>query len=348
MRNRTRKHVIYINKKRKVSRNKSKEYITVPLGFLAIIFGGLFLLSIFSTYFLLTSHKKETSVFPQSVATIGVLSKLMKRTTTLSPTQFPFHITLLSTNVLTPTPTAKINVPVHIIPVAQAQANTANDYCLNVPVLLYHHIEPIAQAQKEGHAQLTVDSNYFDQQMAYLAKNGYHAISSDELADALIRHQALPAKSIVVTIDDGYEDNYTYAFQILKKYNITGNFAIPSGLIENKGYMTWSQLKEIASNSNMHIYNHTWSHAALGGASKDKIEYEIITANKQFESNLGKHINIFYYPYGSFSPLAIDVLKEQGFIAAFSTIGGRMQCESYIYVLRRERIGNEPLSSYGF
>lgn len=244
-----------------------------------------------------------------------------------------------------PTPVRKSLVN---FPIVNAQDNISNDYCLNVPVLLYHHIKPMQIAEESGHAQLTVDSDLFDKQMAYLKSSGYNSISADELTDALINHHSLPEKSILVTMDDGYDDNFTYAFQILKKYSIAGNFMISTGLVENKGYVTWGQLREINGNPHMYIYNHTWSHAFLGGVSKEKIEYEIATANIQIENNLGKKVKIFTYPYGSFDQIVINVLRKHGFIGAFSTINGTTQCESYIYALRRTHIGNAPLSHYGF
>lgn len=123
---------------------------------------------------------------------------------------------------------------------------------------------------------------------------------------------------------------------------------IPSGLIGNPGYMSWSQLKEMAGNSLIHVYNHTWSHAALGNADRTKIEFEVSTSQNQLQSELGKSINILTYPYGSSSPLAISILKEHGFIGGISTINGTTQCDSYVMTLHRTRIGNAPLSSYGF
>ncbi|HEX8931529.1 MAG TPA: polysaccharide deacetylase family protein, partial [Patescibacteria group bacterium] len=204
------------------------------------------------------------------------------------------------------------------------------------------------EAKAQNHASLTVDSNIFDSQMNYLVTSGYHTISSDQVVNALINHQTLPPKSIVVTVDDGYDDAYNYAFPIAKKYNVTLDLMIPSGLINNPGYMNWSQLKEMAGNSLIHVYNHTWSHAALGIADRTKIEFEVSTSQSQLQSELGKSINILTYPYGSFSPLAISILKEHGFIAGISTINGTTQCDSYIMTLHRTHIGNAPLSSYGF
>jgi peptidoglycan/xylan/chitin deacetylase (PgdA/CDA1 family) len=254
----------------------------------------------------------------------------------LSPEKATAHNSVsIKAPQLTPTPTMSIPTPV------------PGSYCLTVPVLLYHHVEPMRMAIKEDHAQLTVDSGYFDQQMAYLSENGYHTMDVKELVNALLNKTSLPEKSIAITIDDAYEDNYTYAFQILKKYNLKGNFMIPTGLVMNPGYMTWDEIRDIESSGIGFIYNHTWSHAPLGDLPKVKIDYELHVSQQQLKEQLGKSVNIFTYPYGSFSQTAIDSLKENRFNAAFTTIHGRMQCDSNIMTLYREHIGNAPLWTYG-
>lgn len=220
-------------------------------------------------------------------------------------------------------------------------------FCLKVPVLLYHHIEPVVLAKQEGHAQLTVDSQIFDAQMSYLKSSGYTSITADQLVTALKYKSNLPPKSVVVTLDDGYVDAFTSAFPVARKYQIFLNLMIPTGLLENKGYLSWNNLKEMVSSGLVTAYDHTWSHAALASASQDKIEMEVHTAKKQLEDNLGKQQTIFTYPYGSESNKVVEVLKKDGFIAAFSTIGGITQCDSIIMSLRRIHIGNAPLSSYG-
>ena len=81
-----------------------------------------------------------------------------------------------------------------------------------VPVLNYHQVE-----DKDGNP-LTLYCDQFDQQMAYLAEEGYHTITLDEMMDAAESGAPLPAKPVVITLDDGYVDNYEYAYPILKKY----------------------------------------------------------------------------------------------------------------------------------
>jgi len=219
-------------------------------------------------------------------------------------------------------------------------------FCLTVPVLLYHHVEPYSLAKKEGHDKLTVDVNYFDKQMQYLAEHGYKSITAEELANAIVSHNNL-GKAVVVTLDDGYMDTYTYAYPIAKKYKILLNLMIPTGLLNNPGYMTWDNLKEMVNSGTAFAYDHTWSHYSLPRSDEKKEEMEIMTAKNQLEQNLGKPVRIFTYPYGSSNQQVVNILRRNGFVAAFSTIPGFYQCDSFIFNLHRNRIGNAPLPSYG-
>lgn len=245
---------------------------------------------------------------------------------TLTPTPSP---TPLPTPTPTPTPFPLIG------------------YCLHVPVLLYHHIQPDAQAQALGQKAISVDSAVFDQQMDYLATHGYQTIAAETLADALLNHTPLPQKSIVLTFDDGYSDIYTYAYPVFQKYHLTANLMIPTGLLGGSDYMSWGQLLEMTNSGLVQVSDHTWSHYAINNGPLTKIKYEIETAKQQLESNLGQKVNTFAYPYGVFDNRAISVLRQDGFTAAFSTLPGFWQCDSFIMTLHRNRIGNGSLSSYG-
>ncbi|MCL4354722.1 polysaccharide deacetylase family protein [Patescibacteria group bacterium] len=222
-----------------------------------------------------------------------------------------------------------------------------NDYCVNVPVLMYHHIQPESLAKEKGQTALTVDSGVFDQQMAYLVSQGYTSISAEQLANDLKNRSGLPSKPIVITMDDGYKDNFTYGFPIIQKYGLTANIMIATGLMENPDWLSWNDLKSMVDSGRFYAYNHTWSHISLAGASEDKVRSEIQTASKQLQDHLGRSGNIFTYPYGSQNQRVIDILTQDGFTAAFSTIPGRMQCQSFIYALHRTRVGNGSLAYYG-
>lgn len=240
-------------------------------------------------------------------------------------------ITVTPTVTLTPTPT-----PVPLV-----------GYCLKVPVLFYHHVQPQAQAMQKKQTSVSVDSGIFDQQMQYLATHGYITISVKQLIDALISHSSLPAKSIAVTLDDGYEDAYDNAYPVFQKYHIIGNLMIATGLIGNGDYLSWDHVKEMVHSGSVYLTDHTWSHANVGGSNSDKIKYEIETCRQQLEQQTGQTADIFTYPYGTFGATAIAILRQDGFKAAFTTNPGFYQCDSFLFTLHRTRIGNAPLSAYG-
>src|SRR5258708_6536174 len=257
----------------------------------------------------------------------------------------PVPQTKITKTIATVKPSAK---PVVKATPAPKPTPTPNyGYCLYVPVILYHHIEPQVEAAIKKHTSLNVDNGYFELQMAYLNKAGYTTITALDLVNALRNHTGLPPKSILVTLDDGYDDLYTNAYPILKKYNIKASLLIPSGLINNPGYSTWDQLREMQGSGLIYFIDHTWSHYPLASGSLDKIKTEIETAKAQLEQNTGQTSNIFGYPYGSFSNLSIQVLQQDGFLGAFSTIGGYYQCDSFIMTLHRNHVGNTQLSAYG-
>ena len=123
---------------------------------------------------------------------------------------------------------------------------------------------------------------------------------------------------------------------------------IPTGLVGVKGYLTWDELKDMQKSPYVRIYNHTWSHADLGNSSHDKIDSEMTMSQNQLETNLGIKPDIMAYPYGSFNDEVEAVIKDHGFIAAFSTIGGLEQCTSQILELRRIHAGNTSVPPLSF
>ena len=226
-------------------------------------------------------------------------------------------------------------------------------YCLDVPVLMYHHVEPWSQAIALGQTSLAVDSNIFNEQMQYLSNHGYNTIFADDLVNALLNKTQLPPKTVVVTLDDGYKDVYEYAFPTAQKYNIKLNVMIPTGLMGvssgTNTYFDWNELDSMVSSGLVRAYNHTWSHFPLASGNEQKDQFEIMTAQTQLSQHLGSLPTILAYPYGSGanSPFVHALLQKDGIVAAFSTLPGVYQCTSYIYGLRRTRIGSAPFPAYG-
>lgn len=247
--------------------------------------------------------------------------------------------------ISSPTPTSLPTLTPTITP---TPTPVYTGYCLHVPVIFYHHIEPGAEANEKKHTSLYTDVNIFEQQMQYLSSHGYTSIKAEDLVNALSSHQGLPNKAIVVSIDDGYDDIYRYAYPIARKYGIILNLMIPTGLMENPGFMSWANLKDMVGSGSVFIYNHTWSHSSLPRDDDAKAIMEFTTAQKQITDHFGHTAPIIAYPYGSANSRIVSLLVKNGFIGGFTTIPGSVQCDSFIMNLHRIRIGNAPLSYYGF
>jgi len=115
---------------------------------------------------------------------------------------------------------------------------------------MYHHISdipPLAYSQVD----LTVTSHDFAAQLAYLTGHGYHAVTLVDLFNRLYYGRALPPRPVVLTFDDGYADNYSDAFPLLRRYHMVGEFNIVTGLVGTtlgvNTYVTWPQVEAMAA-----------------------------------------------------------------------------------------------------
>lgn len=314
------------------------------ISFLVYSAAFVFCLSLLTVFSILLPASFPPRAIAQTSATPSPLplltQNLLIETNTSSPSvkfETPI-ITELQKTLEEPKATEAAGIPLQV---------QNEDYCITMPVIMYHHIQPMELAEKLGHGSLTVDATMFETQMKYLKDHNYTAVSLEELVNALYARRSLPEKPVMITLDDGYDDNYTYAFMTAKKYQMVMNFMIPTGLVDKPGYVTWDHLREMRDNPYAKIYNHTTTHAGLGVISKEQVIQEVTTANKDLEERLGIKNSYVIYPYGSYNDTAIDAIKELGMTAALSTDPGRNECISNIMKLPRIRAGNAPIQSYG-
>ena len=183
-----------------------------------------------------------------------------------------------------------------------------------VPVLNYHQIN-----DKDENA-LTVHVDQFEAQMAYLAENGYHAITPAQMLDAWENGTELPDKPVIITFDDGYVDNYKNAYPILKKYGLKGTiFAVTDYLGTYPNYFTWAQAKEMQDSGVMEIESHTLSHMELTTAgSEEELRHQLVDSKKALDWHLGKDVRFIAYPCGSYNEEIERIAHEAGYRAAFT------------------------------
>lgn len=205
-----------------------------------------------------------------------------------------------------------------------------------LPIFLYHILSP-SRSYKFG---ITPDE--FESDLLYLSKNGYTTITITQLIACVDSGQALPEKPVILSFDDGYYNNYVYAFPLLKKYHAkmvlsiigksTDDFsAVPSDNL-SYAHVTWTQLNEMVSSGLVEVQNHTYSlHEMSGGRTgcmqkpgESSAQYEKVLTNdvgklqREIVQQTGFTPNTFVYPYGKSSKGTDGILRKLGFRATLS------------------------------
>jgi peptidoglycan/xylan/chitin deacetylase (PgdA/CDA1 family) len=221
-------------------------------------------------------------------------------------------------------------VLVNLLPTTRTTANAPLDpgwdgtlRRVRVPVLMYHYIGIPPKNADAIRLDLTVTPESFQKQMRWLRENGYHTITPDELAAALLRGARLPARPVLLTFDDGYEDAYTNAFPILEEFGFTGTFFVVSDFIDEgrDGFLTWDQAKEMVE-AGMYIQNHSRSHKDMRRRDANWLTNQIGIPQNRIETNTGIRPRFFCYPSGGYDDTTVSELRYAGYAAAFTTGDG--------------------------
>jgi len=198
-----------------------------------------------------------------------------------------------------------------------------------IPVLNYHQIN------NHDHNVLTLSTSEFAAQMEDLDKEGYTPITPDQLLDHLQNKTTLPEKPVLLTFDDGYEDNYLNAYPILKQYKFNATIFLISNLINKDHYLSWQEIQEM-KNNNILFEGHTFSHPYLSKIKDDKtLQQELLGSKKDLEQHLGYKINYLAYPYGDYDQHVISMVKKYGYRAAFTVHFGPDLEQANPYTLNR-------------
>jgi peptidoglycan/xylan/chitin deacetylase (PgdA/CDA1 family) len=214
-----------------------------------------------------------------------------------------------------------------------------------VPIVVYHIVRPAYPDDTPGVRALAQTPEVFDAQMGYLAKSGYRVISFSDLEAHLTTGASLPAKPIIISFDDGWSDQFEYAFPILKKYGFTATFFVFTNPIGTRGFLTWAELKEIAD-AGMTIGSHTRSHPFLTKITDPaKLWREIDGSKQTIEQHLGVSVREFAYPFGQYDPAIIALVEKAGYASARGDLASRAQTAAERFTLGAM---NAPTTLAGF
>lgn len=195
-------------------------------------------------------------------------------------------------------------------------------------VLMYHKISP------EFRPELSVRTELFRRQQELLANN-FNVISLDELEGTLERGIALPPRAVLLTFDDGYRNNLTEAYPVLKEFGHKAVIFIPTDyvgggtlphdrrMLHPDPVLEWNELKSMLDV--FEAGSQGCSHRILSVLDIHDVEREVLLSKQFLEASLGRPVRAFAYPSGSvgdFNSAAEEMVARSGYKFCFTSIPG--------------------------
>ncbi len=190
-------------------------------------------------------------------------------------------------------------------------------------------------------------------------RDHYYPMSLSDLLDHLERQTPWPERTVVVTFDDGYRDNYECAAPILAEYGVPATFFILADAIGTdyvlpweehlRGrvpWMEWDQARELLRQG-FEIGSHTLLHRDLGKLRGEEARREIFDSKKKLEDSLGAEISNFAYPFGgreNLLPENRELIRRAGYRCCCSAFGGYADLQSDLFNLCRFSIDSSYVS----
>lgn len=213
---------------------------------------------------------------------------------------------------------------------------------VNIPVLMYHHF-----TTKEAElSSIRILPSEFEKQLQYLKKQGFETVTDQDVISYIEGKRSLPKQPVLITIDDGYESNYTYAYPIIKKLKMKATvYVVGSAIRDNNDSpyppnelpkLSWEQAQEMYNSGLIEIQSHSYDMhrkgLVEGGGEaalitkpvyineeletidqyKIRVKNDLLTNKNLIEEKIGNQVVGFAYPFGEHSEIAESLLIETG------------------------------------
>ncbi len=219
---------------------------------------------------------------------------------------------------------------------AEPEAETAEKLPA-VPILMYHSVCNNTRVQTD----YRVSPETFENDLAYLQKNGYTAVFVADLIAYVYEGYPLPEKPVILTLDDGYLNNLTEVLPLLEKYDMKATVSVVGEFSETfstspdrnplYAYLTWEDIRALDASGRVEIGNHTYAMHEIGtrrgcmklqGESEEKYDKTLTADLNKLQDALTQQSGltpiVFTYPYGFISEESLPVIRKLGFLAALT------------------------------
>lgn len=251
----------------------------------------------------------------------------------LSLPQFAMHLPGPYTTAPLPPPN-----PDQVVPAGRAQ--------VHVPILEYHYIRVNPDPRDRLGFNLSVTPPDFQAQMDWLKASGYHPVDLSDLRAYFQKQTPLPARPVVLTFDDGYDDFFTTAFPVLMDHGFKAVSYVVPGFLDHPRYMTTDQVKAIDS-AGIEVGAHTMHHVDLTRQPAAGLTVEIDGSRSALEQITGHQVLDFCYPSGMYNAAVIAATERAGFQSATTEVAGTAHTWADRLTWTRVRVnGGERLDQF--
>ncbi|OIN09549.1 polysaccharide deacetylase family protein [Oceanisphaera psychrotolerans] len=216
-----------------------------------------------------------------------------------------------------------------------------------VPIIMYHRF--IRDDSEKGVHGTYMHVNMLEKHFKLLKRLGFETLTFADLAERGMASRLESGKKyIIITVDDGYKDNYELLFPLLKKYGfksviymVTGeqfnrwDVESPDNPEKRVELMSPAQIREMADSGLVEFGGHTLTHPHLNTLDKDAQHHEMAENKAQLEQLLDQKLSSFAYPFGSHNQDSKELAQELGYPFAVATNSGPLAMHEDPYQIRR-------------
>lgn len=243
-------------------------------------------------------------------------------------------------------PTEEVPSPIGFLPIIAEIPPAAVFSCdeskrIFLPIFMYHHIKPDDQVTSGGDRSLTISPAQFEGQIRGLKAAGYEFVYVSDIPKFLSGEKKMPVKAVALTFDDGYDNNYTYAYPILMNNQARGTMYLITNFMGSKEYhlkyMDHGEIKTIIKSPYIELGSHSVNHPNLAYQGPYDWATEIIVSKSRLQHFFSQSIDTFAYPLGAYNEEIKKVVKNSGYTAAVSIKPGAYHTCGTLFELYRVR-----------
>jgi peptidoglycan/xylan/chitin deacetylase (PgdA/CDA1 family) len=209
---------------------------------------------------------------------------------------------------------------------------------VRVPILTWHRVHLFATELTKSIPDETVEPSVFRAEIDALASHGYHSVTQLQLFNALFHGARLPARPVMLSVDDGYVDDVTNILPVLRAHHMVATFYIITGRFHEPGFVNQTEVRRL-DDAGMDIGAHTRTHVPLNAIPTAEMKNQVLGSRDDLRRVLGHPVQWFAYPFGAFSPAVEDELRRAGFVLAVTTEGGTTESSLAPLTMPRIHVG---------